>query len=284
MPFACLSLRRFASGLCAVALAFAGCAPSASPPSAASSQPAAPDPVYYNYTVVHSFPHDRGAFTEGLVYWSGNLYESTGLNGQSTLREVDLDSGKVLRQIPLSSEYFGEGLTILGDKAYQLTWQTHVAFCYDVADFHLEKTFPYTPDGWGLTTDGQSLIASDGTSQIRFIDPATFAIQHTIDVTMLGQPVKELNELEYIKGEIYANIWQTNYVARIDPKTGRVLGVIDFTGLLSPADRAPDTDVLNGIAYDAEHDRLFVTGKKWPEIYEVKLTPRQPAASAHSSN
>jgi glutamine cyclotransferase len=284
MPFACFSLRRFAPALIAVALACAGCAPSGSPQSTASTAPSIPEPIQYNYSVINSFPHDRGAFTEGLVYWSGNLYESTGLNGQSTLREVDLDSGQVLRQIPLSSEYFGEGLTILGNKAYQLTWQTHVAFCYDVADFHLEKTFPYDAEGWGLTTDGQSLIASDGTSQIRFIDPATFSVQHTINVTMLGQPVKELNELEYIKGEIYANIWQTNYIVRIDPQTGNVVGMVDFTGLLSPADRAPDTDVLNGIAYDAGRDRLFVTGKKWPKIFEVKLTPRSSAANAHSSN
>jgi glutaminyl-peptide cyclotransferase len=147
----------------------------------------------------------------------------------------------------------------------------------------LEKTFPYDAEGWGLTADGQSLIASDGTSTIRFIDPATFTTQRTIDVTMMGLPVKELNELEYIKGEIYANIWQTNYVARIDPQTGRVIGVIDFTGLLSIADRTPDADVLNGIAYDAEHDRLFVTGKKWSKIYEVKLTPHQ-TAGAHGSN
>jgi glutamine cyclotransferase len=285
MPFACFSLRRFALALVAVALACAGCAPSSPPPPAASAQPAAPDPVYYRYTIVNAFPHDRSAFTEGLVYWSGNLYESTGLLGESSLREVDLDSGKVLRQIPLSSEYFGEGLTILGDKAYQLTWKNHLAFCYDVADFHLEKTFPYDAEGWGLTTDGQSLIASDGTSQIRFIDPATFTTQRSIDVELLGQPVRELNELEYIQGEIYANIWQTNNIVRIDPKDGRVLGIIDFTGLLPAADRAPDTDVLNGIAYDAAHDRLFVTGKKWPWIYEVKLSPlKQAAAAANNSN
>ncbi len=284
MPFACFPLRPLAPAFIAIALACAGCAPSGSPPSAASAQPVAEEPIHYSYTVVNAFPHDRSAFTEGLVYWSGNLYESTGLNGQSSLREVDLTSGKVLQQIPLSSEYFGEGLAILGDKAYQLTWQTHVAFCYNVADFHLEKTFPYAAEGWGLTTDGQSLIASDGSSQIRFIDPATFAVQHTIDVTLLGQPVKELNELEYIKGEIYANIWQTNYVARIDPQTGHVVGVIDFTGLLALADHTPDVDVLNGIAYDADHDRLFVTGKKWPKIYEVKLTSRQSAPDVHGPN
>jgi len=283
MPFSCSHWRWLATVSLAASIAYVGCAPSAPPPPAASTQLTVPEPVQYGYTVVQSFPHDPAAFTEGLVYWSGNLYESTGLNGQSSLREVDLDSGKILQQIPLSNDLFGEGLAILGDKAYQLTWQNHQAFQYSVADFHLEKTFPYDAEGWGLTADGQSLIASDGTSTIRFIDPATFTTQRTIDVTMMGLPVKELNELEYIKGEIYANIWQTNYVARIDPQTGRVIGVIDFTGLLSIADRTPDADVLNGIAYDAEHDRLFVTGKKWSKIYEVKLTPHQ-TAGAHGSN
>jgi glutamine cyclotransferase len=275
------SLRRISFILLAASLACVSCTPS--PPPAATTSPTVSDPVYYGYTIVHSYPHDPAAFTEGLVYWSGNLYESTGLNGQSSLREVDLGSGKILRQIPLSNDLFGEGLAILGDQAYQLTWQNHQAFRYNVADFSLNKTFSYAAEGWGLTTDGQSLIASDGTSTIRFIDPATLTTQHTIDVTLLGQPVKELNELEYIKGEIYANIWQTNYVARIDPKTGRVVGVIDFSDLLPLADRTPDTDVLNGIAYDAEHDRLFVTGKKWSKIFEVKLRPLQ-TAGAHNSN
>jgi len=248
-----------------------GCAPSAPPPPPAASQPTVPAPVVYNYTIVHSYPHDPTAFTEGLVYWSGNLYESTGLNGQSSLRKVDLPSGKILQQIPLANEFFGEGLAILGNQAYQLTWKNHQVFRYDVSDFKLEKTFSYDPDGWGLTSDGQSLIASDGTNTIRFIDPATFTTQRTIEVTMMGQPVKELNELEYIKGEIYANIWQTNFIVRIDPKTGTIVGVINFGDLLSMNDRTPDADVLNGIAYDVENDRLFITGKKWSKIYEVKL-------------
>jgi glutamine cyclotransferase len=234
--------------------------------------------------VINSFPHDRGAFTEGLVFWHGSLFESTGLNGQSDLREVDLASGKVLRKVPLSAEFFGEGLALLGHNAYQLTWQNHEAFRYNLADFKVEKIFSYTGEGWGLTTDGSSLIMSDGTSQIRFLDPATFNVQRTLNVLLAGSPVKELNELEFIKGEIYANIWQTNYIVRIDPKTGFVVGVIDFTGLLAPEDRAPDTDVLNGIAYDAEHDRLFVTGKHWPKIYEVKLSPLKQGAASPGLN
>lgn len=270
---------RLVSALLGAGLFCVSCTPSAPPPPAASTQPVVPPPTQYGYTIVHSFPHDPTAFTEGLVFWHGNLYESTGLNGQSTLREVDLDSGKVLRQIPLANEFFGEGLAILGDQVYQLTWQSHQAFRYTVSDFHLEKTFSYDPEGWGLTTDGQSLIASDGTSLIRFIDPATFTTQRTIEVSLMGQPVKELNELEYIKGEIYANIWQTNYVARIDPKTGTVLGVINFGDLLSMDDRTADADVLNGLAYDAEHDRLFVTGKKWAKLYEVKLIPKTTRAN-----
>jgi glutaminyl-peptide cyclotransferase len=256
--------------------ALAGCSRSAPPPVPSLPVAAAPaivEPVYYSYEVVNSWPHDHGAFTEGLVFINNRLFESTGLNGQSTLREVDLTTGAVRRQIALSTEYFGEGLTVLGDKAYQLTWQNHEGFVYDLATFHLEKTFSYTGEGWGLTTDGQSLIMSDGTSQIRFLDPSTFAVQRVINVQIRGKPIDQLNELEYIKGEIYANVWQTDDVVRIDPKTGAIVGVINFAGLLSPQDRAPDTDVLNGIAYDAVNDRLFITGKRWPKLFEVRLRP-----------
>jgi glutamine cyclotransferase len=279
MPFARPSLRWIIPLMLIFAAALAGtaCAPHSAP------NPSTSEPVYSHYTVVNTFPHDRGAFTEGLVFWHGHLYESTGLNGHSDLREVDLTTGNVLRQVSLASEFFGEGLALLGDKAYQLTWQNHTAFRYNLADFKLEKTFSYDGEGWGLTTDGTSLIMSDGTSQIRFLDPATFTVQRTINVLLNGVPVKELNELEYIQGEIFANIWQTNYIVRIDPQTGLVLGVIDCTGLLSPADRAPDTDVLNGIAYDAEHDRIFVTGKKWPKIFEIKLTPQTSGDSGRAA-
>jgi len=251
--------------------------------SCAPHSPASPEPPHYTYEIVNTFPHDRGAFTEGLVFLNGHLFESTGLNNQSTLREDDLATGNVLRQVPLSSEYFGEGLAILGSKAYQLTWQNHQGFVYDLPTFHLIKTFNYDGEGWGLTTDGHSLIMSDGTSQIRFLDPDTLAVQRTLTVTLRGQPVTQINELEYIKGEIYANVWQTNNVLRIDPKTGAVLGVIDFSGLLPAADRAPDTDVLNGIAYDSATDRLFVTGKKWPKLFEVRLKSLAPAITQPAS-
>jgi glutamine cyclotransferase len=229
----------------------------------------------FTYEIVHTYPHDRAAFTEGLLYLNGKLLESTGLRGQSTLREVDLVSGRVLREIFVTN-YFAEGLTVLGGKAYQLTWKAQKGFVYDEATFHLEREFTYTGEGWGLTTDGRSLIMSDGTSQIRFLDPATFKVERTIQVTTAGQPLVWVNELEYIKGEIFANVWQSDFIVRINPQSGAVTGVIDFSGLLSDADRGPDTDVFNGIAYDPVGDRLFVTGKHWPKLFEVRLKPAPP--------
>ncbi len=232
--------------------------------------------------MVATYPHDPEAFTQGLVFLNNRLFESTGLNGQSTLREDNLETGKVLRQISVPDQYFAEGLAILDNKAYQLTWQSHKGFVYDLETFKLEKEFQYDGEGWGLATDGKSLILSDGTSQIRFLDPETFKVQRTINVTLRGNPLKELNELEYIKGEIYANVWQTFAVVRIDPATGYVTGMIDFTGLLAPSDIKPDTDVLNGIAYDSAHDRLFVTGKKWPKLFEVNLQRiYEPVSGSH---
>jgi glutaminyl-peptide cyclotransferase len=225
----------------------------------------------YSYEVVNAFPHDRTAFTQGLVFLDGKLIESTGLNGHSTLREVDLASGRVLRQVPVPDRYFAEGLAVLGGKAYQLTWLAQKGFVYDEATFRLEREFTYTGEGWGLATDGHSLIMSDGTAQIRFLDPATFKVERTIQVAVKGQPVNQLNELEYIKGEIFANVWRTDFVVRINPANGVVTGVINFAGLLPPADRDVTTDVLNGIAYDSATDRLFVTGKLWPKLYEVRL-------------
>lgn len=244
--------------------------PASPPPSAASAT--APTPRY-TYEVLHTWSHDRGAFTQGLVFLDGVLFESTGLNGQSTLRKVNLETGKVLQQVEVPAQYFAEGLAVLGGKAFQLTWRNGKGFVYDLKTFRLEREFTYTGEGWGLATDGQSLIMSDGTAQIRFLDPATFLVQRTISVSDHGQPITNLNELEYIKGEIFANVWRTAYVVRIDPLTGKVLGAINFAGLLAPADYAPDTDVLNGIAYDAVGDRLFVTGKHWPKLFEVRLKP-----------
>jgi len=229
----------------------------------------------YTYEVVNTYPHDPGAFTQGLVFLDGVLWESTGLSGQSSLRKVDLKTGGVLKKIDVPAEYFAEGLAVLGGHAYQLTWQSHKGFVYDRDSFKLEKEFAYEGEGWGLTTDGQQLILSDGTDQIRFLDPATFAVTQTIAVRFQGRPVTQLNELEYVKGEIFANIWQSDDVVRIDPASGRVTGVIDFTGLLPAPDRSgsPD-DVLNGIAYDSATDRLFVTGKRWPKLFEVRLKPK----------
>jgi glutamine cyclotransferase len=250
-------------------------APAPQPAHAASSigreHPASGDVWRYSYEIVNTFPHDRTAFTQGLVFLDGKLIESTGLNGHSTLREVDLVSGRVLRQVPVPDRYFAEGLTVLGGKAYQLTWQAQKGFVYDEATFRLEKEFAYTGEGWGLATDGHWLIMSDGTPQIRFLDPATFKVGRAIQVAARGQPVKWLNELEFIQGEIFANVWQTYFVLRIDPANGAVTGVIDFSGLMSDADRDASTDVLNGIAYDDANDRLFVTGKRWPKLFEVRL-------------
>jgi glutaminyl-peptide cyclotransferase len=226
------------------------------------------------FKVINAYPHDRAAFTEGLVIDGGALYEGTGLNGQSTLRQVELESGKVLRSTALGPQYFGEGITVWGDQIIQLTWQSHQGFVYDKASFKLLKTFTYPTEGWGLTQDGTSLIMSDGTPVIHFLDPVTFQETKRITVTHQGQPVFNLNELEYARGEILANVWQTDRIARIAPETGQVIGWIDLTGLLTPADRQPPVDVLNGIAYDTEHDRLFVTGKLWPKLFEIALRPR----------
>jgi glutamine cyclotransferase len=237
----------------------------------ATSPAVAPPVVDYTYQVVGTFPHDPGAFTQGLVYLKGVLFETTGLNGRSSLRKVDLQTGRILQKIELPSQYFGEGMTIIGDRIFQLTWQHQKGFVYNLTTFAVEKEFTYTGEGWGLTTDGRALILSDGSNIIRFLDPVTFKVLRTISVFARGQPLSMLNELEFIKGEIYANVWQTNTVVRIDPATGNLLGTIDFTGLLSPEDYRVHPDVLNGIAYDAANDRLFVTGKLWPKLFEVQL-------------
>ena len=268
----------------ATVLALASCRRGGSETANVASIPASPvsdgtsatSPVArYTYEVVKAWPHDREAFTQGLVFRDGNFIESTGLNGRSTLREVQLESGRVLKQVTVPPEYFAEGVAVIGGDLFQLTWQNRKGFIYDVDTFQLRKEFTYEGEGWGLTTDGKSLILSDGTSQIRFIDPVTFSVTRTISVTMDGKPVDRLNELEYIRGQIFANVWQTDDVIRIDPATGIVRGVIDFSGLLAPQDRAPDTDVLNGIAYDAKNDRLFVSGKRWPRVFEVRVKVKE---------
>lgn len=227
-----------------------------------------------SYRVLQTYPHDPQAFTQGLIYVGGYLYESTGLNGQSTLRKVDLKTGQVLQEVSLPSQYFGEGLTNWGNTLIQLTWKAHVAFVYDRATFRLLRTFHYPWEGWGLTQDGRHLILSDGSDTIHFLNPKTFVEVRSIRVTDHGAPVRELNELEYIHGEIYANVWMTNKIMRISPETGHVLGWIDLTGILPTIFiRSPDA-VLNGIAYDAAHNRLFITGKLWPRLFQIQVVPK----------
>jgi glutamine cyclotransferase len=225
----------------------------------------------YSYKIKNSWPHDRRAYTQGLIFFEGLLWESTGQYGASSLRKVELKTGKVIKQISVPANYFAEGMTVFHNKVFQLTWQEHKGFIYDPATFQKQGEFNYTGEGWGLTHDGESLIMSDGTDRIRFLDPSTLATTRTISVTEGDEPIDQLNELEYIDGEIYANIYQTDRIARISPKTGKILGWIDLTGLLSAKDRTGGEDVLNGIAYDEAGKRLFVTGKLWPKLFEIEI-------------
>jgi len=229
----------------------------------------------YTYRVVNTYPHDPDAFTQGLVFEDGVLYEGTGLRGRSTLRKVDLETGEVLKSCNLPEEYFGEGIAVFGDRISQLTWQAKTGFVYDKESFDLLQTFSYPTEGWGLTHDGEHLIMSDGTTTLHFLDPLTYVETGRIQVieSIVSSYVPRLNELEYVNGEVYANDWLTDRIARIDPANGQVVGWIDLTGLLGPEDRSRTVDVLNGIAYDAEGDRLFVTGKLWPKIFEIELIP-----------
>jgi glutaminyl-peptide cyclotransferase len=226
--------------------------------------------------VKHIYPHDAQSFTQGLEYRAGVLYEGTGVNGQSTLRKVDLTTGRVLEQTSLPRTYFGEGITLWHDSIIQLTWQSQIGFVYDRANLRQVRTFTYPGEGWGLTHDATRLIMSDGTARLRFLDPATLReMGERLLVTDAGIPILDLNELEWVAGEIYANVWQTNFVACISPTTGRVVEWVNLAGLLNPAETG-HADVLNGIAYDAQGKRLFVTGKLWPKLFEIEIQP--PAA------
>jgi glutaminyl-peptide cyclotransferase len=226
----------------------------------------------YDVEVVHTYPHDPEAYTEGLFYLDGYLYESTGLEQHSSIRKVRLETGEVLQKIEIPPQYFGEGIVNWHGRLISLTWKSQVGFIFDLATFKQQRQFRYDGEGWALTQDGRQILMSDGTPQIRFINPATLKETNRITVTLDGKPVRNVNELEWVKGEIYANVWQTDWILRIDPHDGRVVGLINLAGLLSPSDRvAGHTDVLNGIAYDAKGDRLFVTGKNWPKLFEIRL-------------
>ena len=242
------------------------------------SRPAATRrPREYTFKIVNAFPHDPDAFTQGLVYRDGFLYEGTGLNGRSQLRKVRLDTGEVVQHADLGGEFFGEGIAIVKNKIFQLTWQSHVGFVYKLSDFKLVCQFSYPGEGWGLTSNSNEIFMSDGSAQIRVLDAATLKEKRRFTVRDGDAPIEQLNELEYVEGEIFANVWQTDRIARISPVSGKVVGWIDLTGLLSPVFRRREDAVLNGIAYDSTHKRLFVTGKLWPKIFEIQLVPKNPA-------
>ena len=225
----------------------------------------------YTYKVINTFPHDRQAFTEGLVFEDGVLYEGTGLHERSTLRKVELEAGNVLQMHELPPEFFGEGITVYGDKIIQLTYKSRVGFIYKKDNFQFLRTFNYSTEGWGITHDGSRLIMSDGTATLYFLSPDTFEVLGRIEVHDQSTAVRGLNELEYVKGEIYANVWPTERIVRIDPDTGRVVGWIHMDGISNLLGESREIDVLNGIAYDAAGDRLFVTGKYWPMLFQIEL-------------
>ncbi len=236
-----------------------------------TAEPVNSEPVNYSYHVVNVYPHDETAFTQGLVIDNGIMFEGTGLYGNSSLRRVELETGEVLQLYALPSQYFGEGITIFDDEIIQLTWLSHKGFVYDKESFDLLQEFNYSTEGWGITTDGSRLIMSDGTSTLYFLDPETFQKIGQVEVHDNGT-VENLNELEYIQGKIYANIWLEEKIAIINPQTGQVEGWINLNGLYNMENQDPN-DVLNGIAYDATSDRLFVTGKRWSQLFEIELIP-----------
>ena len=240
---------------------------------AAPSPPATGTPTV-RAVVAQRYPHDTSAFTQGLFFVDGQMYETTGMEGQSELRKVDYRTGLVQQRRGLPAPYFGEGSVALNGRLYQLTWKSQRAFVYDLATFQPRDTLSYTGEGWGLTTDGTALYMSDGTAKLRVLDPRTFAVRRTIDVKDGGSPVSQLNELEWVDGQILANVWQSEQIARIDPATGSVVGWIDLQGILPTSQRTGKEDVMNGIAYDTTTKKLFVTGKWWPTLFEVRLEPR----------
>lgn len=263
-------MNRISSGLALVLVALF-----ASGPLLLQQNAQAQGPAEYTFIIVRAFPHDTSAYTQGLAYRDGFLYEGTGLNGRSSLRKVNLETGAVVQRVDLEPEFFGEGITIFRDKIVQLTWKSHIGFVYDLKSFHLVQQFSYSGEGWGLATDSRELYMSDGTSDIRVLDPETFGEKRHFKVHDGPKPIDQLNELEFVEGQIFANVWHTNRIARISTKTGAVVGWIDLTGLLSSVFHLESEAVLNGIAYDSARKRLFVTGKLWPSVFEIKLSPKQ---------
>ena len=228
----------------------------------------------YSFKIVHAFPHDPTAFSQGLAFRDGFLYEGTGIKGRSSLRKVRIETGEVIQRVDLPPEYFGEGITFYENEIIQLTWLSQSGFVYDASDFRLLRQFSYQGEGWGLTTNGNELFMSDGTAEIRVLDAATLVEKRRFTVRDGDKMIDQLNELEFVEGEIFANVWQTDRIARISPRTGRVLGWIDLRGLLSPMYRREGGAVLNGIAYDPARKRLFVTGKLWPNVFEIRVLPK----------
>ena len=233
-------------------------------------------PPEYTFKVVQAFPHDTTAFTQGLAFRDGFLYESTGLKGRSSLRKVRLETGEVVQRMDLAPEFFGEGITLLKNEVIQLTWLSHTGFVYNVSDFRLLRRFSYSGEGWGLATNGREIFMSDGTPAIRVLDTDTLEEKRRFTVRDGETAIDQLNELEFVEGEIFANVWQTDRIARISPQSGKVVGWIDLKGLLSPIYHLESGAVLNGIAYDSSRKRLFVTGKLWPSIFEIQIVPAPP--------
>lgn len=255
-----------------LAILVTACQASPSQPQTSTASTLGQEPPTSAYRVVATYPHDSRAFTQGLFWLDGHLYETTGQIGQSTLRRVGLEDGKVLQIVPMPGRVFGEGSTNWGDQIISITWQDGIGFRWDRATFRQLGTFRYPGEGWGLTQDGRQLIMSDGTAELRFLDPETLQERRRVRVTANGRPIDQLNELEFVNGEVLANVWNTTRIARIDPASGNVTGWIDLTGLVRQNGNNHDA-VLNGIAYDAQRDRLFVTGKNWPRLYEIDLLP-----------
>ena len=250
-----------------IGMSFLACSPATMEAKAQAQTPR------FGFKVVKAFPHDPTAFTQGLVFADGIFYESTGLNGFSTLRKVTPETGAVIAKVAIDDEFFAEGLALVGQELLQLTWQSRKGFVYDKSTLKRLRTFDYPTEGWGMASDGKVLVMSDGSSRLFFLDPRTQKAVRSVQVREGARPVAQLNELEFVRGELWANVWQTDRIAKINPETGQVTGWIDLSGLLRPEARGPEGDVLNGIAWDKAGDRIFVTGKKWPWLFQIELVP-----------